>query len=624
MILDYFQENYEIPPDDQLTKSCCDLCDSRFNELQQLQQLQENGKELPTEDLFENSFNPKEISKEVYMLLSLIFDLRGLYGLTVVISLLHGKHDKNVARIPSYADIEFFGKGNTHSSDWWKELSNQLVEQDHYLEKIVVQHGSGYSYLKYQLTKKGIYFLTGITIPASSSANSKNYHHQEINYFQLKKLPFNSFYHTYQSSIHPELLKIIMAERQVKEINKNRKSCYSYTAPAYIPILDPRRNPTLLVSSSSATGQTNGISTSNNNNTVHYLLSKEKRELEKLLKDIRKLISTTFQITPYQLLTSLEIFELMDHLLPNNQLTLNRFQNEEEFMNFLKWPEWKRPHAKALVEQLQTIASLKENSSASSAEPVATTSVTNDDLDKKDSHEKTDEEQQNLSKILENCQSKSLYRPDYAKRPSPPKPIDLINMSSKKVNVPSSAMARAASFPQPKSTAAAANTSFALYRPSYTLPRPSASSSLTAPVPCKTEGLSHQQPQKQSTAVTTDSTEEIPEHSASDKGDQNEDDGNDSDSTCVQVISLPPKQVEIISIEDNGQEEETESVFDDGHLKDSLAQGKENSLNRSFSTSSTTAMLKAQRKRQFLAGFAGKPIYCIVYFVSFDKRLIPS
>jgi hypothetical protein len=566
MILNYFQESYELVEAKQLTSFCCDLCDLRIEKLRikEEQELMTN-EPVPTNNAMDHLLlSPNEISKEVYMLLSVIFDIRGFYGLGVVISLLHGKNDKTVQRIPSYSEIDFFGKGTIHSVDWWKELTNQLVEKDGFLEKVIVRHGNGYSFMKYQLTRKGILYLTGVTLPPSTDSSNDNGNHG-INYFALKKIPFNVYYHLYKTPFSEEFTKIYSAELKVKELNKDRKSCYAYHPPTYVPIIDPRKGN--LEKKKSNNGFYSDKSTDNShNNIVNYILTKEKRELEAILRDIRKLIATELGITPYQLLTSIEIFSLMDILLfetPPQSSSVLPLQDEKEFMQALKWPEWKRTHAELIMKKLKLMNVIKK--SKQNIEAIEGKDD-NDEIDdnnfgsgrsKNDGMEPSDQEK--VLEIIENNRTKSLYRPNYD-------PLQSQRASS----------------------------STPLYRPSYS----------EQPVTLKTNSSFDDK----------------------DNDDNEKNDGNDSDATCEQRSPvIRTKQVniqseELISIFDDGhlrddqikeeEEEEQEENDDDENTK-------ENTLNRSSSSiSSSTAALKAQRKRHFLAGFGGEEnCFLFLYFV---------
>jgi superfamily II DNA helicase RecQ len=561
MILNYFQESYELVEVKQLNSFCCDLCDLRIEKLR----IKEEQEFMITDPVSTNNamnqllLSPNEISKEVYMILSVIFDIRGFYGLGVVISLLHGKNDKTVQRIPSYSEIDYFGKGTIHSVDWWKELTNQLVEKDGFLEKVIVRHGNGYSFMKYQLTRKGILYLTGVTLPPGNDSSNDNGNHG-INYFALKKIPFNVYYHLYKTAFSEEFTKIYSAELKVKELNKDRKSCYTYHPPMYVPIIDPRKGN--LEKKKSNNGFYSDKSTENNTNIVNYVLTKEKRELEAILRDIRKLIATELGITPYQLLTSIEIFSLMDILLfetPPQQSSSSvlPLQDEKEFMHALKWPEWKRNHAELIMKKLKLMNVIKK--SKQNIESIEG-KEDNDEIDehfesgrnKNDGMEPSDQEK--VMEIIENNRTKSLYRPNY----------------------------------DPLQSQRVTSSSTALYRPSYS----------EQPVIMKN-------------------------NSSLDEDDDENNDGNDSDATCEQRSPvMRTKQVniqceEIISIFDDGhlrgdpvtkEEEEQDAADDDENMK-------ENTLNRSSSSiSSSTAALKAQRKRHFLAGFGGEELFSVFVF----------
>lgn len=342
MILEYFQESaasIPIPP----TEGCCDLCDQAL----QARRKDHLHQEYPFHQ--KTDLSSFDISEEVYMLLSVFFETRSFFGISVVIALLLGKNDKNVQRIPSYQTVDFYGKGVHHSSDWWKALADQLSDHDQYLEKSLIRSASGYSFFKYILTPTAMFYLTGQRVLQYDKGS-----------LLLKRLPFNHpGHHSYKASIHTDLLKLIQAEKKLLVLRENilleqeqqKKATLLLHHPHHIT--DPRK-PT---SSSTTTTL-----------SLPLYLYKERLEFENTIKNVRKQISVELQIAPYQLLSSTEIIQLMkfsflqSECLGGGHGTCKQWlsllpRTANELMELLKWMDWKRLHATKIIQRLTGLAS---------------------------------------------------------------------------------------------------------------------------------------------------------------------------------------------------------------------------------------------------------------------------
>jgi RecQ family ATP-dependent DNA helicase len=527
-ILQYFQENFHANLDD-MNYHCCDLCDKQLKSILQLSSCSSSS--VPSEEPEEALFNEKEkyvLSEDVYMLLSVIFDTKSFYGITVPISILLGKHDKNTSRIPSYESIAYFGKGIHHSSDWWKELTNQLVEIDRLLEKYLVRStsvvggGGGYNFIKYKLTCSALSYLTCQQI----------FNNETSMLFSLKKKPFSLEFHSYSPSLFLESFqKIMKAEQQVQSFTNERKksavSSYEACRPSYIEIMIDPRNKT----------STSYISKN------YY--SKEKKEIERILKEIRKTLANQLQVTPYQVLTSLEIFQLLE-------TDKNSFPTSiDSLISLLKWPDWKRSHAQLLIEKLIDMNLIS---------PVIESATK--DLPCSLSSGLSHEAKNNVGSVYyPDVSSASFHVASTSSSSSVSTAVEMIGGKSNKI----------------------------LYRPSYVI---------------KDKNVS---------VFHVDSHENI-------AAGQEESDDYDSDATCEQKSPAPVTSVDM----DEGKEEDESNgssnredgtvitLFDEGHLADTSvslegenSDEKENELNRSYSVTSSTAAMKAQRKRHLLAGFSG-------------------
>jgi superfamily II DNA helicase RecQ len=181
------------------SSSCCDLCDmrgsintgsysdpprdgSKQSNIHDIRGTSSGGIAIDASDMI-------DVSYEVYMLLSTIIDSGEVYGINVPLSILMGKHDKSVQRVHGYEGLRYFNAGTIHSVDWWKALTNQLVEVDRYVDTILMKstNNGGYSYQKYVVSTQGRLYLAGLT-SAQYEVNKRNgYHYIPTELFDEQK-----------------------------------------------------------------------------------------------------------------------------------------------------------------------------------------------------------------------------------------------------------------------------------------------------------------------------------------------------------------------------------------------------------------------------------------------------
>lgn len=188
------------------SSSCCDLCDmrgsinstrtgsysdpprdgSKQSNIHDIRGTSSGGIAIDASDMV-------DVSYEVYMLLSTIIDSGEVYGINVPLSILMGKHDKSVQRVHGYEGLRYFNAGTIHSVDWWKSLTNQLVEVDRYIDTILMKstNNGGYSYQKYVVSTLGRLYLAGLT-SAQYEVNKQNgYHYIPTELFDEQKHKYN-------------------------------------------------------------------------------------------------------------------------------------------------------------------------------------------------------------------------------------------------------------------------------------------------------------------------------------------------------------------------------------------------------------------------------------------------
>ena len=188
------------------SSSCCDLCDMRgsinstrtgsYSDLPKDGSKQSNIHDIrgtSSGGIAIDASDMVDVSYDVYMLLSTIIDSGEVYGINVPLSILMGKHDKSVQRVHGYESLRYFNAGTIHSVDWWKALTNQLVEVDRYIDTILMKstNNGGYSYQKYVVSTPGRLYLAGLT-SAQYEVNKRNgYHYIPTELFDEQKHKYN-------------------------------------------------------------------------------------------------------------------------------------------------------------------------------------------------------------------------------------------------------------------------------------------------------------------------------------------------------------------------------------------------------------------------------------------------
>lgn len=213
-LLRYFGE--DINGSEGGSYSCCDLCDmggvsinstrtGSYSDPQSDGSKQSNIHDIRGTSSVAVTIDPSgmvDVSYEVYMLLSTIIDSGEVYGINVPLSILIGKHDKSVQRVHGYEGLRYFNAGTIHSVDWWKALSNQLVEVDRYIDTILMKstNNGGYSYQKYVVSTLGRLYLAGLT-SVQYEANKRNGYHY------IPTEPFDELKHKYNCSFMSAALR---------------------------------------------------------------------------------------------------------------------------------------------------------------------------------------------------------------------------------------------------------------------------------------------------------------------------------------------------------------------------------------------------------------------------------
>ena len=185
------------------SSSCCDLCDMRgsinstrtgsYSDLPKDGSKQSNIHDIRVGGIAIDASDMVDVSYDVYMLLSTIIDSGEVYGINVPLSILMGKHDKSVQRVHGYESLRYFNAGTIHSVDWWKALTNQLVEVDHYIDTILMKstNNGGYSYQKYVVSTPGRLYLAGLTSSQYEVNKRNGYHYIPTELFDEQKHKYN-------------------------------------------------------------------------------------------------------------------------------------------------------------------------------------------------------------------------------------------------------------------------------------------------------------------------------------------------------------------------------------------------------------------------------------------------
>lgn len=297
-ILQYFQEECSdlVPHID-----CCDICEESLLK-----------KDIGHMSNYYEDVSI-DVSKEVYMLLSMVSDTGGFFGLTVPISLLLGRNDKSLQRVPMYSSLEFYNCGAKHSMDWWKALSLQLAEVDGLLTSTIVRSGQ-FSYQKYEVSEIGRAYLNG------------NGFNKDLNaYFDTKRIPFSAELHSIQCQFSREFLKVHFAELRAKTMVNPK-------LPA--PQSGCGRSVSGIKTRPTSTEKTDGL---------------RRVELEIVIRRVRNELAAASKISPYTVMTTSEI-EMVASRCAGNAKSMP--WTLQQFIDELHWAEWKHQYALSIYQAI--------------------------------------------------------------------------------------------------------------------------------------------------------------------------------------------------------------------------------------------------------------------------------
>ncbi len=77
----------------------------------------------------------RNVSIETLFLLSCLKETNYIFGNSTIIGILRGSKNKKIPE--KYKNIDSYGKGKNHDINWWKDLINQLLENEFLKEKMV-------------------------------------------------------------------------------------------------------------------------------------------------------------------------------------------------------------------------------------------------------------------------------------------------------------------------------------------------------------------------------------------------------------------------------------------------------------------------------------------------------
>jgi hypothetical protein len=293
---------------------CCDLCDEKINK--------SHSSSSP-------SIDPQaiDISLEVYQLLTMVWETRGLFGLAVPISLLLGRHDKKSRKVTAYQTLSQFSKGSNHSEEWWKELASQLTDHDRMMTRTLDRSatvgsggGSGrFAFHRYSISEKGLSYLVGRTIT----------YLDDTLIYQTKQVNFDPSIHKFTSKLSDIFLKAHEVELAAKASNALKRSNSSYSF--FVPRVFDARRPT------------------EEGKKSYELVQQElaRRKWETVIRGVRKTIADRMSLPPYLILSSEDILKI----------SFNPPSTADQLCQLLNWTEWKKQFAEEIC---QTIAKSRE------------------------------------------------------------------------------------------------------------------------------------------------------------------------------------------------------------------------------------------------------------------------
>eukprot|EP00981_Chlorochromonas_danica_P003925 scaffold743_cov177-Ochromonas_danica.AAC.13 len=397
-LLRYFEEMMITTKEDSndditILESCCDLCDQRLHRMTNNtstieQKLSSNSNSLNSGLLGDDKLTDLDLSYEVYMLLATIQDCGGHYGLAVPISVLLGRHDKGVQRVPRYSELDHFGKGSHHQVDWWKALAIQLTEVEKLLDCLLVRPvNSGYSYQRYTVSMKGLAYLKGVdgqqhgggrssrpevtleslfgcdnmstnpflspaiqslpprslwdcaespftafssSIPTPNKQALTGTSQQGKMHLNRQRLIFDSSIHHIELQLRRDFIKIHLAEEKVKQgRGLQNDAAAQKSKELYYSKLDAEVQ--------SLNQQQQQQQSTSNEQVIH------RRFLEDQIRRLRNELATKKHMNPYQILSPQEI-QLIVIQQPNQA---------EELMTLLRWMPWKKDVADEIIKLLQ-------------------------------------------------------------------------------------------------------------------------------------------------------------------------------------------------------------------------------------------------------------------------------
>ncbi|PIA41022.1 hypothetical protein AQUCO_02300062v1 [Aquilegia coerulea] len=103
-----------------------------------------------------NIKSERDMSREVYLLISCIQSCRGCWGLNMPIDILRGSRSKKILH-HEFDKLPLHGHGRDFSSNWWKALGDQLISKG-YLQETVKE-----LYRVVSVSTKGAQFLSSIS-----------------------------------------------------------------------------------------------------------------------------------------------------------------------------------------------------------------------------------------------------------------------------------------------------------------------------------------------------------------------------------------------------------------------------------------------------------------------------
>jgi len=220
-----------------------------------------------------------EVGSELRSLILMIDSVGSFYGLGVVISLLIGSKEKTLSRIRNYTELALYAAGRHHSRDWWKQLGIHAVELE-LLEVCYKQCGGGgggrgYTYQVYAITPKGRKFINECVLKGNNV----------------------SF--------------LLTPSIEMQRLHREKKAVVAPAAAEYSNKNDPY-HPSNIYTPGSTIASNPSPSPSTTPPTPELWNETVKNLLELRLRRLRQKLSVASKLSPYDVLTSAQIIQLVN------------------------------------------------------------------------------------------------------------------------------------------------------------------------------------------------------------------------------------------------------------------------------------------------------------------------